>query len=265
MEHPAGNPKPIAEVTGVGKGTYTQITAIAAPDSAQAGQTVNVEVKIKNNWTGYVHIYCVAVRDTVDRFIDWIDAWVAPGATQSYYGSFVMPNQSCTINAYSYYEGADGYLYSDDSKSKDVALAEVYEGTISRKELEYNESRANIPAYNIPQGKRGLVHIWGRNDTDKTQQMGIWWEVKDPDGVVRETYSAWEAWPYTSPGSAHEFIGGRFDLDKPGTWRISVQLFMKIDGQSPLLDEYAGTLCTVQAQVPEPEFAGFAVTDYSKK
>ncbi|GAI48135.1 unnamed protein product, partial [marine sediment metagenome] len=46
-------------------------------------------------------------------------------------------------------------------------------------------------------GQRGLVHVWGRNDMAATQRMGIDWTVKDPDGITVETYTAFEAWPYT--------------------------------------------------------------------
>lgn len=256
-----GDPAPI--VGQLAAGTYTSIVSIVAPSSAVAGSTVNVEVKIKNLYSDWVHIYCVAVQDSENRFIDWLDAWVAPGATESFYGSFTMPNEDVTINAYSYFEGEDGGLYRDDSKSKTVTLAVAYAGTISKKELEYDSARASIPASNIPQNQRGLVHIWGRNDMTTTQRMGIWWQVKDPDGITVETYSTWEAAPYTSPGSAHEFIGGRFTLGKTGTWKISIQLFMNPAAQV-VVDDYYGTLCTVAAVLPEPEFQGFAVADYSK-
>jgi len=90
-----------------------------------AGSTVNVEVKIKNIWTGDVHIYCVAVADTVARFIDWQDVWVSPGETRSFYGAFIMGGADVTISAYSYFEATDGYLYLDDSKSKKVSLTEL--------------------------------------------------------------------------------------------------------------------------------------------
>lgn len=114
---PVTGPRPVAV------GTYTEIVDIVAPSSAAAGSTVNVEVKIKNRYSASVHIYCVAVLDSATRFIDWQDAWVSPGITKSFYGSFVMPNKNVTINAYSYYEAVDGYLYFDDSKSKTVTLA----------------------------------------------------------------------------------------------------------------------------------------------
>ncbi|MBA7705360.1 hypothetical protein ES703_114188 [subsurface metagenome] len=176
-----------------------------------------------------------------------------------------MGGGDVTIYAYSYYPvGPDWIL--DDQAQKAVSLAappEVYAGTISRMELEYDEARASIPAYNIPQDKRGLVHIWGRNDMSSNQKMGINWIVRDPDGRIVEEYARWETW-WTGPGNAQEFIGGRFYLDKPGTYTINIALSMNPDDPE-IVDSYYGTLCTVAAAVPEPEFRGFELAEYIKR
>lgn len=239
---------------------YTDIQ-IEAPSSATAGETVPVTIKIKNIWTDYLHVYAVGVWDTVERFIDWDDYWIPPGEIHSFPGSFIMPARDVTIHAYSYYEYGDGYVYLDDEAETDVSLAEVYAGTISRKELEHDGTYDSIPVYNIPQDERGLAHIWGRNDMASTQRMGIYWIVRDPDGIVVEEHSEWEGWPYTSPGGSHRFTGGRFDLNKPGTYTINVAL--SINPAAPeIVDTYYGTLCTVAAAVPEPEFRGFGVKQY---
>ncbi|MBA7536330.1 hypothetical protein ES705_28593 [subsurface metagenome] len=142
---------------------------------------------------------------------------------------------------------------STDIKNIEIALVAVpvgYKGKISKKELEYNESRASIPAYNIPQDERGKVHIWGRNDMATSQKLGIHWIVKDPDGLIVEDYQDWQ-FGSASPGATHEFISpGRFDLNKPGTWTISISLAM--NPTSPLtVASYAGVLCTVVAAPPE--------------
>ncbi|GAI25955.1 unnamed protein product, partial [marine sediment metagenome] len=124
-------------------------------------------------------------------------------------------------------------------------------GTIIKKELEYDESRRLIPAYNVPQGTRGLVHIWGRNDMPIRQKLGIHWIVQDPDGLIAEDYQDWQ-FMRMDPGSDHEFIGGRFDFNKPGTWTITMSLSM--NPNAPLtVDSYAGVLCTVAAVAPPPE------------
>ncbi|MBA7678558.1 hypothetical protein ES703_86835 [subsurface metagenome] len=67
--------------------------------------------------------------------------------------------------------------------------APEYKGTISKKQLKYNATARSIPVSNVPQDKSGIVSIWGRNDMASNQKMGIWWQVKDPDGNVVEEYA----------------------------------------------------------------------------
>ena len=132
-----------------------------------------------------------------------------------------------------------------------ITIEEVvpdFKGTISKKELEYNESQRAIPVSNIPQDERGLVHVWGRNAMATSQKLGIRWIVKNPYGTVVEDYQDWE-FGTTGPGGDHHFIGGRFDLNKPGTWTISISLAM--NPTSPLtVASYAGVLCTVKEAAP---------------
>jgi len=100
---------------GTGGGVYTEIVAIIAPDNAVAGATVDVEVQIKNISTEQVHVYCIGVRDSAERFIDWLEAWLGPGSVQSFHGSFIMPNEDVIVNIYTYYRDAEGYLHSEES------------------------------------------------------------------------------------------------------------------------------------------------------
>lgn len=153
------------------------------------------------------------------------------------------------------------YIYNCDTEELRDITPEVVAGTINRKELEHDGAYDSIPVYNVPQDERGLVHIWGRNDMASAQRMGIHWIVRDPDGYTVEEHSEWEMWPYTSPGSSHPFIGGRFDLDKPGTYTINIALSMNPDDPE-IVDTYYGTLCTVAAAVPESEFKGFGIEEY---
>ncbi|MBA7711649.1 hypothetical protein ES703_120615 [subsurface metagenome] len=100
----------------------------------------------------------------------------------------------------------------------------------------------------VPFDASGRVHVWGRNDMTTSQKLGIEWVVTDPDGIVAEDYSDWQTFSAT-PGGTHEFISPRrFDLNKPGTWTISIALFMNPD--SPVtVDTYEGVLCVVEEAV----------------
>ena len=77
-------------------------------------------------------------------------------------------------------------------------------------------SKLRALASSVPIGERGLIHVWGRNDTLKRQDLGISWTVKDPDGAIVEQYSDWSYGH--GPGDDHEFLGDRFDLGKEGTY-----------------------------------------------
>ena len=145
-------------------------------------------------------------------------------------------------------------LYMDSHKHVEAYFEKVvvpveFAGTIITKELEYNESRAPIPVYNIPPGERGLVHIWGRNDMNTSEKLGIYWFVADPDGMVVEEYEDWE-WGTTGPDDDHHFIGGRFNLDRE-KYTMWVELLMNPDNPE-VVDRYIGDLCTVSA----PEYKG---------
>jgi len=119
--------------------------------------------------------------------------------------------------------------------------------SIVKVELEYNGDRAIAStAVHVDKGKSGLIHVFGHNDTDEAQKLGIHWLVFDPDNIVREDYSTWEAWPYTGGGVTHEFIGGRFTFDKVGYWVIICGLFAWPEEQVAA-DAIGGTICLVGA------------------
>ncbi|GAI66971.1 unnamed protein product, partial [marine sediment metagenome] len=156
-------------------GKYTDIVDIIAPDSAAQGKRVDVTIKVKNIDTQNHVIACVAIVDGL-RFIDEVQL-IEAGRTNSYSGAFLMAGGDVTIYAYSYYTiGPDWFL--DDTAQKNVALAEVFEGTITKKELDYEDRWQAFPLHNIPTGTRTRVRITGRNDMASNQKMGIWWQVK---------------------------------------------------------------------------------------
>ncbi|MBA7543916.1 hypothetical protein ES705_36259 [subsurface metagenome] len=242
-------------------GKYTDILEIVAPSSAKAGDWVNVTIKVKNIWTATVGVWTLGLYNSVERLIDFED-WIPAGSTHEYGGAFKMPDKDVVIHAYTYYLAEDGYHF-DDEAEKRVSLAappEPYAGTIIGIELEHDGIQEGLPVYNIPQGQRGLVHVWGRNDMATTQRLGIHWLVYDPDGIVVEDYEDWSLLSYRQ-GTDHQFIGGRFNLAKPGTYTISIALSMN-PADPEIVDSYYGNLCTVEEAVPESAFRGFDVTEY---
>jgi len=191
------------------------------------------------------------INITIDQEWQEADGW---HARQLYRFQSIWPDRSDYKDIFIHDYGSYYFNVATEQFEKEVPEPppeEVpeYKGALSSVELEYDETRADIPAYDIPQNQRGIVLIRGRNDTLEAQRMGVSWIVRDPDGVVVEEYSAWEGWPYTGAGSEHQFIGGRFNLDKIGTYLLSVDLFMNPDAPE-VVAQYYGALCTVAAVVP---------------
>jgi len=97
----------------------------------------------------------------------------------------------------------------------------------------------------VPFGQSGLVHVWGKNDMTTNQPMIISWVVKDPTGLTVESYS--DDAGTIGAGQDHEFIGGRFDINKAGNWTIAIGLFMN-RAAPVLVASYEGILCVVTAE-----------------
>ena len=127
-------------------GIYTDIVAIVAPSEAAPGQLVNVEARVKN-LAGYAIFFSTSGKfdDAIFYLYPEYDT-VGSGETYSFSGSFTMPNKDVRVNVWSHYWTGEEWLV-DDEAYIEISLAEVFEGTISRKEVEYDGSRAGIPAY----------------------------------------------------------------------------------------------------------------------
>ncbi|GAJ01427.1 unnamed protein product, partial [marine sediment metagenome] len=78
-------------ISAIAVGTYTWIVDIIAPASANAGDLVNVEVKVYCLSEAYIGVNCL-YDDTLLSFTpEWI--WMTPYTIRSFTSSFTMPNK----------------------------------------------------------------------------------------------------------------------------------------------------------------------------
>lgn len=109
-------------------GNYTEITAIEVPSEAASGDTVNVTVRAKNTYDYSFRIGITASVDGTDLYFGWGTAdnpvEVAPGDTQSYSDSFLMPGNAVTIVVGTWYWDGEKWV-QDDEIQKDIDLAAV--------------------------------------------------------------------------------------------------------------------------------------------
>lgn len=245
--------------------------SLTAPGSAQQGAQVNVSVVVTNT-LGYHSSFKTEIFAGANLIFSASNV-IMNGQSQSYSASFVMPASNVTVLAWVERWAYDLWdFYGADSKLVTLYVAPppppppppTYSGTLTRMELEYNESWAPIPAGDIPPEKRGILHIWGRNDMDTNQKMGIYWFVADPEGYVVQEYGPyWELF-WTGPGNEQGFLSSRFDLSKVGKYTVWLELLMN-PADPQVVDRYIGDLCTVAAVVPEPQFQGFGITEYTRR
>lgn len=144
---PTAGPRPIGQIGAIAKGTYTEIVEIIAPSEAAVGDKVAVTVHVKNLYNDYNYISVSSqFDDTLISFSPEYE-YVIPWGECSFIGFFDMLGKAVRLHVWSYYWTGEEW-YPDDYSYVDIALAaplEVYAGTISRKELEYDGVRSGIP------------------------------------------------------------------------------------------------------------------------
>lgn len=100
---------------------YTEIT-ISAPDEADAGDTVNIIVGIKNitdiNHIIWTQVYAPSGYLVIDDYVSLI----GPGETLELAGSFPMPNANTRITVITRYTDIYMDWHIDATETKDVTL-----------------------------------------------------------------------------------------------------------------------------------------------
>jgi hypothetical protein len=138
-------------------------------------------------------------------------------------------------------------------RNREEALAQQIsysygDGRITKVVLE-NDSTYSSPGVSLPIGTSCLIHVWAKNYTANAEQLGIKWVAYDPDNVKVETYETWESWPYTGSYKEHEFIGGRFNLTKAGTYVLVITLLMN-KSAPVIVYGWGDELCTATPVAP---------------
>ncbi len=123
-QSPRAGPKVLGAKAGLAVGAWTSIVGIIAPAEATPGDRVNIEVRVKNIGEFGFYIAVTVQQDGVDVVMTPDYAGVDPGAIQSFYGSFTMPNSAVTISVWSFFWDGTSWI-QDDYATRDVALAKV--------------------------------------------------------------------------------------------------------------------------------------------
>jgi len=251
---------------------YADIVEITVPAEAEAGQTVNVKVKIKNIASATMGImvggaldYGITPWPGIEFPTDWDN--VAAGATKTFYGHFTMPyyppGKIITVHAYSYWYGVDPYGYGawyfDDEATEDVETVAPAEGAITGKWINKapEGNRLTIPASVAADNNTFEVGVKYKN-LGKAVTAGCEVKVWDPDGILRASPAI--DWTGMSPNEELSKEYNICKVDKGGTWTVAIR-FLTSDYVE--LDHFEGSLLYAQEELV-PEFSQFAVASFSK-
>jgi len=119
QENPPAGPLDVPELVQplnpleIGIGAYTDIVAIDAPAEAEIGQTVNIQVAVKNLHTTGIYIACTGRYNGHDFALNPEYATVYWGQTHTFTYSFPMLSKDVRIDIWSFY-WAEPNWYEDD-------------------------------------------------------------------------------------------------------------------------------------------------------
>jgi len=242
-------------------GTYSDVVEIIAPDTAQAGQTVNVTIKIKSKCSNIFTVACIGVYDSEERFIDWLTYNISPGETHSFDGSFVMPyyppGKVITIHGYSYWYGQDDSWHFDDEKTKDVVTIAPPSGRIVSKWINKAPEGygLSMPVTVKADGNTFEVGVSYKNDSSVSITGGCEVKVTRPDGSVVSPAIDWAG---MSPGKTLSKEYNIAEVDQVGNWLVVIR-FLKYS--STELNRFSGVCLIAQ---PESEITDFKIKDFLK-
>jgi|GEM_PF-2338839 len=105
----------------VGLRTYLEIVKVEAPSAASYGDTVSINIYVKNKWTTRIFATVTGAYDTAPVTGD--SHYVEPGAQRIFGLSFTMPNKSINLWIWAWYWTATGWSTSPDDEYGPVKIA----------------------------------------------------------------------------------------------------------------------------------------------
>lgn len=215
-------------------GTYTEIVVLVVPETAVPGQTVDIEVIVKNIHTAAIYITVTGSVNGAELHFGGEYFVVNPGYPKSFFDSFVMPSRQVIVRFWSWYWGVDGQWHTDDSAELTVSPEgepPLVDAEITKTELRHDSVQDTTPpAQTVNIGDKGIVYVWGKNNTSVNQKLGIRVQVTGPpNGAIFHDYGVdWE-FGATAPGAEHQFHTTTFPFYSEGAYGAFVTLYVYPD------------------------------------
>lgn len=204
-------------------GSYTQIVGIYGPSEARVGDTVIINVAVKNIWSGAFYVTILGKYDGVDinPSLDYL--LINPGETLYFYFTFTMPAKNITLDFRSYY-WADSQWLEDDSQQASIDLISSLAGEILDKWVNKapEGNHLSLPASVVVDGNTFEIGVRGRNNSSIAIRAGMEVTVWDPDDGPPRAKPTID-WASLSPGAAANWEYNISRVDKSGNWTAIIR------------------------------------------
>lgn len=112
-------PAPNIELS-VGLRTYLEIVKVEAPSEASYGDTVSINIYVRNKWTYRIFAIVTGSCDGIELVSG--SHWIWPDAQRIFGFSFTMPNKSVDLWIWAWYWTEDGWSTSPDDEYGPVKI-----------------------------------------------------------------------------------------------------------------------------------------------
>jgi len=236
----------------VGAGAYTDIISISGPSEVAAGALVNLDVAVKNIWTGSFYVAVtgsydgVAILPSIDYLI------ILPGETLHFYFAFTMPNKDITVTFWSFYWTGTEW-YQDDTQAVSiklpVAVSEFRNITVD------SVQPATAVIGDVVRVTARIEHRGVGETANLYAAIGnqnTWFDeiLHNQKGRVFPESSSWVVYlPYVYISITSTISSGVYDV------------YAKLKG---LISPTKNNCLTIQV-LPEPSFRDFSISEYVKR
>jgi len=258
-------------------GAYLEITSITGPSEANYGDTVTLNVYVKNVWTGDIMYATVTANSDGIKILDLPNYRINAGQTIMWPVTFTMPNESIVLAIGAFYWGTGEEWVEADHKYISISLVgeeppPEIDGVIEGLKV-YAEGTAPVtpPLLNVTPGKKVSIKFDAHSGYGSFP-FGLWFDayaiLKKPVSGSQSRYDRSETGPYSKCTLDHFDFSYDWTADEKGTYYADIILKARssLIGSSvevnrktnikvftvtqdiPLPDEYAGRITNPQVR-----------------
>jgi len=241
---------------------YLEIVSVDVPSEANYGDTVTIDMRVKNKWTYRIFAMVTASYDGTPLYST--SHYIDPGMQRAFWLSFIMPDKAVTLWLWAWYWTED----QEWSANPDDEYGPIEISLVGAPPPEYTGhiGTINVNDHPVPQtlsyGDGFRIQFRGYLDSGERVRLWANIKVKSPIRTVYSHSGDLEIYPGTGVGGSHPFefptvvpYQSSITVDESGEWEVTIEL--RAGGATgPLLEVKRDVHIITVPAVVEPEYSG---------